>query len=161
MILAYPSSFHPFPLNDYSYLCSTRTRQASQRCSNVRVVLFLYISLAEILVFSNGSYFFVNIENMEENGNVLIIKGLWFYQLIALKQEFYSCTTITPIVVQLQPIQSYDYNFIVVQLQGIRLIRSRKQGIRYAQNTQFSLLDSKFTSMQSLVISIDRNSPCC
>ena len=53
-----------------------RTRQASQRCSNVRVVLFLYISLAEILVFSNGSYFFVNIENMEENGNVLIIKGL-------------------------------------------------------------------------------------
>ena len=35
---------------------------------------FLYISLAEILVFSNGSYFFVNIENMEENDNVLIIK---------------------------------------------------------------------------------------
>ena len=53
-----------------------RTRQASQRCSNVRVVLFLYIFLAEILVFSNGSYFFVNIENMEGNGNVLIIKGL-------------------------------------------------------------------------------------
>ena len=25
-----------------SYLCTTRTRQASQRCSNVRVVLFLY-----------------------------------------------------------------------------------------------------------------------
>ncbi len=24
------------------YLCTTRTRQASQRCSNVRVVLFLY-----------------------------------------------------------------------------------------------------------------------
>ena len=40
------------------------------------VVLFLYISLAEILVFSNDSYFFVNIENMEENGNMLIIKGL-------------------------------------------------------------------------------------
>ena len=37
---------------------------------------FLYISLAEILVFSNDSYFFVNIENMKENGNVLIIKGL-------------------------------------------------------------------------------------
>ena len=35
---------------------------------------FLYISLAEILVFSNDSYFFVNIENMEEIGNVLIIK---------------------------------------------------------------------------------------
>ena len=59
-----------------SYLGTTGTCQASQRCSNVRVVLFLYISLAEILVFSNGSYFFVNIENMEENGNVLIIKGL-------------------------------------------------------------------------------------
>ena len=59
-----------------SYLGTTGSRQASQRCSNVRVVLFLYISLAEILVFSNGSYFFVNIENMEENGNVLIIKGL-------------------------------------------------------------------------------------
>ena len=62
-----------------------RTRQASQRCSNVRVVLFLYMSLAEILVFSNGSYFFVNIENMGENGNALIIKQLWFYWLIALK----------------------------------------------------------------------------
>ena len=36
----------------------------------------LYISLAEILVFSNDSYFFVNIENMEENGNMLIIKEL-------------------------------------------------------------------------------------
>ena len=46
---------------------------------------FLYISLAEILVFSNDSYFFVKIENMEENGNVLIIKGLWLYSLIALK----------------------------------------------------------------------------
>ena len=62
--------------NNLRTFVSTRTRQASQRCSNVRVVLFLYISLAEILVFSNGSYFFVNIENMEENGNVLIIKGL-------------------------------------------------------------------------------------
>ena len=51
-----------------------RTRQASQRCSNVRVVLFLYISLAEILVFSNGSYFFGNIENMEGICNALIIK---------------------------------------------------------------------------------------
>ena len=59
-----------------SYLGTPGTRQASQRCSNVRVVLFLYISLAEILVFSNGSYFFVNIENMEENDNALIIKGL-------------------------------------------------------------------------------------
>lgn len=62
-----------------------RTRQAFQRCSNVRVVLFLYIFLAEILVFSNDSYFFVNIENMEENGNMLIIKELWICWLIALK----------------------------------------------------------------------------
>ena len=53
--------------------------------SNVRVVLFLYISLAEILVFSNDFYFFVNIENMEENGNVLIIKELCVCWLIALK----------------------------------------------------------------------------
>ena len=47
--------------------------------------LFLYLSLAEILVFSNDSYFFVNIENMEENGNMLIIKELWICWLIALK----------------------------------------------------------------------------
>lgn len=46
---------------------------------------FLYISLAEILVFSNDSYFFVNIENMGENGNVLIINELWACWLIALK----------------------------------------------------------------------------
>ena len=32
-----------------------------------------------------GSYFFVNIENMEENGNMLIIRELWIYWLIALK----------------------------------------------------------------------------
>ena len=62
--------------NNLRTFAFARTRQASQRCSNVRVVLFLYISLAEILVFSNGSYCFVNIENMEENGNVLIIKRL-------------------------------------------------------------------------------------
>ncbi len=29
--------------------------------------------------------FVVNIENMEENGNILIINGLWIYWLIALK----------------------------------------------------------------------------
>ena len=46
MILAYPSSFHPFPLNDYSYLCSTRTRQASHRFSNVRVV-FVFIGIRQ------------------------------------------------------------------------------------------------------------------
>ena len=30
-------------INNYSYLCSTRTRQASQRCSNVRVVFAFII----------------------------------------------------------------------------------------------------------------------
>ena len=71
--------------NNLRTFAFARTRQASQRCSNVRVVLFLYISLAEILVFSNDSYFFVNIENMEENGNMLIINELWICWLIALK----------------------------------------------------------------------------
>ncbi len=71
--------------NNLRTFAFARTRQASQRCSNVRVVLFLYISLAEILVFSNDSYFFVNIENMEENGNMLIVKELWICWLIALK----------------------------------------------------------------------------
>ena len=71
--------------NNLRTFAFARTRQASQRCSNVRVVLFLYISLAEILVFSNDSYFFVNIENMDENGNMLIIKELWICWLIALK----------------------------------------------------------------------------
>lgn len=52
---------------------------------NMGTLKFLYISLAEILVFSNDSYFLVNIENMEENGNMLIIKELWFCSLIALK----------------------------------------------------------------------------
>ena len=69
--------------NNLCTFVSARTRQASQRCSNVRVVLFLYISLSEILVFSNGSYFFVNIENMEENDSVLIIKELWLCLLTA------------------------------------------------------------------------------
>ena len=32
----------------YSYLCSTRTRQASQRCSNVRVVFFIDVWLQKI-----------------------------------------------------------------------------------------------------------------
>ena len=71
--------------NNLRTFAFARTRQASQRCSNVRVVLFLYISLAEILVFSNDSYFFVNIENTEENGNVLIIKELWICWLMAQK----------------------------------------------------------------------------
>ena len=35
-------------INDYSYFCSTRTRQASQRCSNVRVVFFIDVWLQKI-----------------------------------------------------------------------------------------------------------------
>ena len=38
-----------------SYLCSTSTRQASQRCSNVRVVLFLYMPVS---VFKTLATFF-------------------------------------------------------------------------------------------------------
>ena len=35
-----------------SYLCTTRTRQASQRCSNVRVVLFLQLFLCLLVYLS-------------------------------------------------------------------------------------------------------------
>ena len=37
---------------------------------------FLYISLPEILVFSDAYYFFENIVNMKEIGNVLVIRCL-------------------------------------------------------------------------------------
>ena len=37
---------------------------------------FLYISLPEILVFSDAYYFFENIANMKRNKNLLIIKCL-------------------------------------------------------------------------------------
>ena len=37
---------------------------------------FLYISLAEILLFSDAYYFFENIVNMKENGKVLVIRCL-------------------------------------------------------------------------------------
>ena len=38
-------------INDYLYLCNTRTRQASQRCSNVRVV-FVYRRMATRIPFT-------------------------------------------------------------------------------------------------------------
>ena len=34
----------------------------------------LYISLAEVLVFSDASVFYENIVNMKEDGNVLVIR---------------------------------------------------------------------------------------
>ena len=61
---------------------------------------FLYISLPEILLFSDAYYFFENIVNMKENGNVLVIRCLWFLDKMVALRKIYSCTTITPIVVQ-------------------------------------------------------------
>ena len=62
---------------------------------------FLYISLAEILVFSDAYCFFKNIANMKECGNLLVIRYLWFHDKMIPLRKIYSCTTITPIVVQL------------------------------------------------------------
>ena len=61
---------------------------------------FLYISLAEILVFSDAYCFFENITNMKKNRNLLIIKYLRFLDKKMPLRKIYSCTTITPIVVQ-------------------------------------------------------------
>ena len=60
----------------------------------------LYISLPEILVFSDAYYFFENIVNMKRNKNLLIIRCLWFLDKKIPLRKIYSCTTITPIVVQ-------------------------------------------------------------
>ena len=60
----------------------------------------LYISLPEILVFSDAYYIFENIVNIKKIGNVLIIRYLWFYSKMVALRKIYSCTTITPIVVQ-------------------------------------------------------------
>ena len=38
------------------YLCITRTRQASQRCSNVRVVLFLYVGESFMIQISEEKW---------------------------------------------------------------------------------------------------------
>lgn len=60
----------------------------------------LYISLPEILVFSDVYYFFENIVNMKKTGKVLVIRRLWFSDKMVALRKIYSCTTITPIVVQ-------------------------------------------------------------
>ena len=61
---------------------------------------FLYISLAQILLFSDACYFFENIVNMKEIGKVLVIRCLRFLDKKMPLRKIYSCTTITPIVVQ-------------------------------------------------------------
>ena len=61
---------------------------------------FLYIGLAEILLFSDAYYFFENTVNMKEIGKVLVIRRLWFLDKMVALKKIYSCTTITPIVVQ-------------------------------------------------------------
>ena len=61
---------------------------------------FLYISLAEILVFSDAYCFFENITNMKKNRNLLVIRYLRFLDKKMPLRKIYSCTTITPIVVQ-------------------------------------------------------------
>ena len=61
---------------------------------------FLYISLAEILVFSDAYCFFENIANMEKYSNLLVIRYLRFFDKMMPLRKIYSCTTITPIVVQ-------------------------------------------------------------
>ena len=60
----------------------------------------LYISLPEILVFSDAYYFFENIVNMKKIGKVLVIRRLWFLDKMVALGKIYSCTIITPIVVQ-------------------------------------------------------------
>ena len=62
---------------------------------------FLYISLSEILVFSDAYSFFENIVNMKKNRNLLVIRSLRFLDKMMPLRKIYSCTTITPIVVQL------------------------------------------------------------
>ena len=61
----------------------------------------LYISLPEILVFSDAYYFFENIVNMKKIGKVLIVRCLWLLDKKMPLRKIYSCTTITPIVVRL------------------------------------------------------------
>ena len=62
---------------------------------------FLYISLPEILVFSDACYFLENTVNMKKIGKVLVIRRLRFLAKMVALRKIYSCTTITPIVVRL------------------------------------------------------------
>ena len=54
----------------------------------------LYISLPEILVFSDAYYFFENIVNMKKIGKILIIRHLWFSGKMVALRKIYSRTTI-------------------------------------------------------------------
>ena len=76
----------------------------------------LYISLPEILVFSDAYYFFENIVNMKKIGKVLVIRCLWFLDEMIPLRKIYSCTTITPIVVQPYLYSCTTIACIVVQL---------------------------------------------
>ena len=51
-------------IKDYSYLCSTRTRQASQRCSNAWGVFVFICSLSK---YSNGKITALH-EKIDEGG---------------------------------------------------------------------------------------------
>ena len=67
-----------------------------RRCSDVallRMKLF-YISLPEILVFSDAYYFFENIANMNRDRNLLVIRCLWFLDKMMPLRKIYSRTTI-------------------------------------------------------------------
>ena len=68
----------------------------SWRCSDAALLRMnlLYISLPEILVFSDVYYFFENIVNMKKIGKVLVIRRLWFSDKMAALRKIYSCTTI-------------------------------------------------------------------
>ena len=56
-----------YGMKNSSYFCTTRTRQASQRCSNVRVVLFLYLWLTEFLFTRMAARSIVEVSNTEYN----------------------------------------------------------------------------------------------
>ena len=81
---------------------------------------FLYISLSEILVFSDAYYFFENIANMKKIGKVLVIRCLWFLDEMIPLRKIYSCTTI-----------------------GLILNREQKRGFLAFQTSLFLSLDSK------------------
>jgi len=56
-----------YGMKNSSYFYTTRTRQASQRCSNVRVVLFLYLWLTEFLSTRMAARTIVEVSNTEYN----------------------------------------------------------------------------------------------
>lgn len=56
-----------YGMKNSSYFCTTRTRQASQRCSNVRVVLFLSLWLTEFLFTRMAARSIVEVSNTECN----------------------------------------------------------------------------------------------